>query len=1454
MPHIASRTRFFENPTCTVSHYYVSSEGLYRLLGRGRHGRRQWRVRLNPNKVRDASVHQAFSAFQKGSIRMVFSSDVTQSDLEKDVLFREDGARFVQSRFMSKFRVNFVIFSVAAFLLCSGARQAFSQSTSANKRETLEETSGTSIRNFDALRALSSDYLSNPDGGETPVDEDDLWIPNMSLGKKPESTKKNDVRVISYNNGKTTTETRSLTPHFSSSTGSSKTGITTTQYSVSTASNTAPIKQTQNIEPLGGFSDYSLNSLNQETTVANSAGGFADYQLDATQTPYVAMLNQEDVASDNLSNSVIDPSFPSIDVFDETAKSSDFSMPSSNTVDEVLPIGYNDAPFVNTGLDDLLSDSASVDLPVAPAPNQNQEESVQPVVDSTPFPETELPSFDPAPVDTAQPTDVPQETESIEDFATLPTQEYTPIDLLSEPTEDHTVINDAEAPFRESYRVSELSTPETLPAKDESNEKTSRNEKSLEDANFTEAELKNLVVEDVRISGLEMTAQQFNKIVKTRIGAKFNQQRLEEDKRALLQTKQFIDVSVSTSWSPDNPDKVIVNFDLTPRRMMRYIKIVGNRKISKHDILEELSLKPGESRMDPYEVENGRLRIIEFYKSKDYGEPHVEILRGNRPEDVGVVYLIDEGMKQRVLKTTFVGNTIVSSARLHSLVSVKPGVLYFIGGTFTRERLEADVEKLLEYYRNLGYFDARIDREYEESRWFGGLGKDNAWVSVRYIIDEGPRYKIRNFLFSGNRVVSDKDLEAKLKVKRGSYYRFDEIEADRIALRYKYQDLGYVRADITPNQIFTDEVGVVDIRYDVVEDHRYRVRDVIVDYVGTESRTMTPVVLNMLDVSPGELLNGKKIRMSENTLRQSGYFNDKPDGQLPEIAVIPDETKSYRLNSKGSVQVAREGLDKEKDKEKKNDEEETTRGQNPSRITRGQSPVLSDTSTRAYKSYDVAETSGSTSQGFLAYGPSRNSAQSEIISRPISSNNSTILGQTRQIPSGFSTYTTSQSSSTSSGSYQSYDSPPTTGSQFTDGLDYANSSSANLLNANAALNENSRPNSGFVTSESETAPGFSDGVYGSIGKEVLDPITPDEDEIYDGDVLVKVQEGRTGMFQASVGVNSDYGLVGNLSFTERNFNLFRWPTSLCRADGWNNAFRGGGQIFSFQASPGTNVQSYRVSWDVPNVFNTKYLFGVTGLYGERSYDEWFEARYGGELRVGRQWTPRFSTTLNGGMYNVKISDPAVSFVPDLNEVLGVNRMYTVGLTATYDTRNHPYSPSAGYLIKGSAEAGLGDYNFPRVTLDGRYYKTLHQRVDGTGRWVLGFSTHMGWTGDDTPIFERYYGGGSQNLRGFEYREVTPRYQQSGFGIGGNFEFYNTVEFFVPISGGDEFQLAVFCDTGTVAESIKNWGRYRVAPGVGLRFSIPMLGPAPLALDFSFPISKDPNDVTEVFTFNLSGSR
>ena len=1302
-----------------------------------------------------------------------------------------------------------ILFAVAAVCsLCLLNNESFAQNASSNisgsnsktsnNALSPEEASGVSLRDFDAIRAISPDYLKNPDGGTIPVDEDDLWTPELALGKKtPAQTAEQGMRIISYGEEKTTTEVRRYgapvaqnikaevaqaqvaSPSNSSSSQNAQTQNNEPKTVVPAVYNAAqkngvpnPIRQTQSLEPAASNGEFDNHA----------PGGFSNYP--------VVELNDSKAGESIIYNS------SAIQADESTPSFSDYQAPVENEL-----------PPANAFLNE--------------------------------------PAFaEPSAFVSIQPTPQIQETNNLPSRISLnQTETYLDSDALQATIESNAEESE---PFRETFTATNhASTSSDVSVESKPDSK----ELSLEAARLSENEQKNLIIEDIRISGLEMTTQQFNKIIKTRIGAKFNQQRLEEDKRALLQTKQFIDVAISTSWTPEKPEKVVVNFDLTPRRLMRYAKVVGNTKIAKHDILEELGIKPGISRMDPYEVENGRLRIIELYKSKDYAEPYVEILRGDRPEDIGVVYLIDEGVNQRVLKTSFTGNTVVSAARLRSLITVKPGFLYFLGGKFTRDRLDADVEKLLEYYRQLGYFDARIDREYQESSGFAGLGKDNAWVAVRYIIDEGPRYKIRNFTFSGNRVLDDKILEEKLKVKPGSYYYFNEVEADRVALRCKYQDLGYVRADITPNLIFTDEVGVVDVRYDIEEDHRYRVRDVIVDYVGTESRTMTPVVLNMLDLTPGELLNGVKIRQSENTLRLSGYFNDKPsEGQLPEIAVIPDDSKVYVTEKRGKKQTlkeARRPVDEEESaSEKENGSSRTTRGQ--ALETKAQyAAYVPYEQVKQAKIAEAPQNDDLTKKAeFRSYGPSvargsapKMAAASKVYISPVRPFDSIIRAQTT-IPSGFSSVTTRANSNASSG-YTPYDPNARQDSQYSIGQEYANY-------------QDEYQNDSYE--EHNSAPGFSSGVYDSISENAVEPISPDNDDVYDGDVLIKLQEGRTGMFTASIGVNSDYGLVGNVSFTERNFNLFRPPTNMFTCDGWKDAFRGGGQIFNVQASPGTNVQSYRVSWDVPYVFHTKNTFGITGLYGDHSFDEWFESRYGGEIRLGRQWTPRFSTTLSGGIYGVKISEPLVSFVPDLNDALGTNAEYTLGLSAAYDTRNHPYQPSEGYLVKGAVEQVLGDYQFPRASLGGRYYKTLHKRIDGSGRWILGLSSNFAWNGSDAPIYERYYGGGSSNLRGFEYRGVTPRYGLTGFGVGGNFEFYNTAELLIPVSGGDEFQFALFVDSGTVAKDIKNWGRYRVAPGLGLRFSIPMLGPAPLALDFAFPVSKDPDDITEVFSFSMSGSR
>ena len=77
----------------------------------------------------------------------------------------------------------------------------------------------------------------------------------------------------------------------------------------------------------------------------------------------------------------------------------------------------------------------------------------------------------------------------------------------------------------------------------------------------------------------------------------------------------------------------------------------------------------------------------------------------------------------------------------------------------------------------------------------------------------------------------------------------------------------------------------------------------------------------------------------------------------------------------------------------------------------------------------------------------------------------------------------------------------------------------------------------------------------------------------------------------------------------------------------------------------------------------------------------------------------------------------------------------------------------------------------------------------------------------------------------------------------------SAEYLFPITADDMLRGVFFCDSGTVEPTVNQWtNKYRVAPGFGLRILVPAMGPAPIALDFAFPVSKGPLDQTQVFSF------
>lgn len=80
-----------------------------------------------------------------------------------------------------------------------------------------------------------------------------------------------------------------------------------------------------------------------------------------------------------------------------------------------------------------------------------------------------------------------------------------------------------------------------------------------------------------------------------------------------------------------------------------------------------------------------------------------------------------------------------------------------------------------------------------------------------------------------------------------------------------------------------------------------------------------------------------------------------------------------------------------------------------------------------------------------------------------------------------------------------------------------------------------------------------------------------------------------------------------------------------------------------------------------------------------------------------------------------------------------------------------------------------------------------------------------------------------------------------------------MEYFFPLTADDMIKGTVFCDYGTVQNGV-SLDDFRVAPGFGMLLNIPALGPAPLAINFAFPITRADSDERQVFSFFFGASR
>ena len=356
-------------------------------------------------------------------------------------------------------------------------------------------------------------------------------------------------------------------------------------------------------------------------------------------------------------------------------------------------------------------------------------------------------------------------------------------------------------------------------------------------------------------------------------------------------------------------------------------------------------------------------------------------------------------------------------------------------------------------------------------------------------------------------------------------------------------------------------------------------------------------------------------------------------------------------------------------------------------------------------------------------------------------------------------------------------------------------------------------------------------------------IDPIGDEPRKRDVLITLAEARTAEFLVGVGASSQSGLLGNISFTQRNFDIKGWR----RKSGRGQRFKGAGQRFSVVAEPGTELMRFKVEWLEPYMFDLPYSLGVKAYLFERGRDTYDERRYGPVVSVGHRFRNRWYGELAARIEGIDIRDLDSDAPPEVLADQGNHWVTGLKTSLIKDRTDSRWMPTRGDRIDLSFEQVVGDFNFGRIEGTYRWYRTLW--VDAMDRsHYIATKFHAGQIVGDAPVFEKFYGGGIGSIRGFEYRGVSPRSEGTSDRIGGDFIMLAGAEYNFPLYG-EMFRGVVFLDTGTVEEDF-GVGSYRAAAGFGVRWVIPMMGPIPVKLDFAFPLAKDGEDDEQVFSFSL----
>jgi outer membrane protein assembly complex protein YaeT len=365
------------------------------------------------------------------------------------------------------------------------------------------------------------------------------------------------------------------------------------------------------------------------------------------------------------------------------------------------------------------------------------------------------------------------------------------------------------------------------------------------------------------------------------------------------------------------------------------------------------------------------------------------------------------------------------------------------------------------------------------------------------------------------------------------------------------------------------------------------------------------------------------------------------------------------------------------------------------------------------------------------------------------------------------------------------------------------------------------------------------GIFARVNTAIQNPLGDEEFK----NVLYDMEEARH--YSLNVGVGAQIARIGG-GVTSLNNPAGTTGFSPRFAFGITRLnLLGLGQTIGLQTALSTIEQRVALTYFIPHFVSRENLsLSITTLLDNSSDIRTFTAnRREGSIQLGQRLSRAY--TIQGRLVfrNVTLANLKINqlLVPLLSQPETVG---TSEFSVIQDKRDDPTDAHHGIYTTLNLSYAPGVLGSQTHFARGQFRNSTYHAL---GRdWVFARSTQFGlisrFSGRPSiPLAERLYSGGSTSIRAFPDFQAGPRDLTTGFPLGGNVLFTNTLELRFPLYG-DNLAAVVFHDAGNVYSSLNSFTlRFRQrdlrdfnytvqSAGFGLRYRTPI---GPIRLDFSF---------------------